>query len=77
MCFCVVNRDKTMIVYDNLWKTMRDRNISQYKLIKEYGVSAGQLSRLRANSHVSTHTIDILCDILNCNVEDIISYKKK
>ena len=65
-----------MIVYDNLWKTMRDKNITQYKLINEYGISAGQLSRLRANSNISTHTLNMLCEILDCRIEDIVSYKK-
>ena len=63
-----------MIVYDNLWKTMRLRNISQYKLIKDYHISAGQLSRLRANAPISSHTIDVLCNILDCKVEDIMTH---
>lgn len=66
-----------MIVYDRLWETMKKKNISQYKLINEYHVSAGQLSRLRANSHVSSHTIDLLCSILDCRVEDIMTYIKE
>ena len=65
-----------MISYEKLWETMKEKNISQYKLINEYHISAGQLSRLRANSHVSTHTLDLLCEILDCNIEDIITYKK-
>ena len=65
-----------MITYDKLWDTMKEKNISQYKLINEYKISAGQLSRLRANSHVSTHTLDLLCSILDCNIEDIVSYRK-
>ncbi len=63
-----------MISYDKLWITMNKKGISQYTLIKEYHVSAGQLSRLRKNSYVSTHTIDMLCNILNCNVEDIMTH---
>ena len=63
-----------MITYDKLWETMKKNDISQYKLIKDYGISAGQLSRLRANVHISTHTIDMLCSILKCNVEDILTY---
>ena len=65
-----------MIVYDKLWITMKSRHITQYKLIHEYHISAGQLSRLRANKHISTHTIDVLCDILNCNIEDIDTHIK-
>ncbi|MCR5685658.1 MAG: helix-turn-helix transcriptional regulator [Lachnospiraceae bacterium] len=63
-----------MISYSKLWDTMAEKKISQYKLIKDYGVSAGQLSRLRANAYVSTHTIDMLCSILKCNVEDVMEY---
>ena len=63
-----------MITYDKLWTTMKEKNISQYKLINEYHISAGQLSRLRANAPVSTHTLDILCNILGCDICDIISH---
>ena len=53
---------------------MKNKGITQYSLIKNHHVSAGQLSRLRNNAFVSTHTIDMLCDILDCNVEDIMTY---
>ena len=56
---------------------MKAKGISQYSLIKDYHFSAGQLSRLRKNSFVSTHTIDMLCDILDCNVEDIMTFIKE
>lgn len=65
-----------MISYEKLWLTMKKKKITQYSLIKDYHVSAGQLSRLRKNSYVSTHTIDMLCDILNCDVEDIMTFTK-
>lgn len=42
-----------MIVFDKLWKTLKERNISQYKLIKEYKISTGQLDRLRKNGNVN------------------------
>ena len=60
-----------MISYEPLWNTMKEKNISQYQLINTYGFSAGQLSRLRANNHVSTHTLETLCEILNCNLQDV------
>ncbi len=65
-----------MIKYDPLWETLKEKGISQYKLINDYGVSAGQLSRLRADANVSTHTIDVLCDILDCPVSDILIHVK-
>ncbi len=63
-----------MIVFDRLWKTMKDRNISQYKLIKEYHISSGQLDRLRKNQNVNTYTLNQLCKILDCEVSDIMEY---
>ena len=65
-----------MISYEPLWNTLKCKNISQYQLINKYGVSAGQLSRLRSNNHVSTHTLDRLCEILDCNLEDVATYQK-
>ncbi len=63
-----------MIVFTKLWQTMKEKNISQYKLMKDYGFSSGQLDRLRKNSNVNTYTLDQLCSILNCKLEDIAEY---
>lgn len=65
-----------MIVFDKLWITLKEKNISQYKLIKEHGISTGQLDRLRKNGNVNTYTLDLLCEILDCRLEDIAEYKK-
>ncbi len=65
-----------MIVFDRLWSTMKERGVSQYKLIKEYKISTGQLDRLRKNENVNTYTLDQLCRILNCRLEDIAEYKE-
>lgn len=63
-----------MISYDNLWTVMREKGISQYALIKHYHISPGQITRLKRNESVSTHTIDMFCKILNCEVADIMKY---
>ena len=65
-----------MIVYDKLWETMKQKNISQYHLIKRYNISPAQLTRLKRNENVSTHTIDVFCEILDCSVSDIMEYVK-
>ena len=65
-----------IIVYNKLWKTMKEKNVSQYKIIKEYKISNGQLDRLRKNSDVSTFTLNRLCTILDCRLEDIAEYLK-
>lgn len=63
-----------MIKYDRLWSTLREKNISQYKLIKDYGIDKAQLHRLRHNMVVKTITLNNLCKILDCRVEDIMEY---
>ncbi len=63
-----------MISYENLWHVMKEKGISQYALIKQYKVSPGQITRLKRNESVSTHTIDMFCKILDCQVGDIMKY---
>ena len=65
-----------MITYDPLWKTLKEKGISQYNLIKYHNFSTGQLARLRANCNVSTYTLNRLCNILDCQIKDIIAYRK-
>lgn len=65
-----------MISYEKLWETMRKKGVTQYALIKTHGVSPAQITRLKRNESVSTHTIDVFCRILYCNVEDIMQYIK-
>lgn len=65
-----------MIVYDKLWDTLRQKGISQYKLQKEYNISSGMLDRLRKNEGISTFTLNRLCEILDCEIGDIATYKK-
>ncbi len=63
-----------MISYEILWDTMRRKGISQYALIKKYKISPGQLTRMKRNESVSTHTIEMFCRILKCDVSDVMSY---
>ena len=63
-----------MISYDNLWKVMKEKGISQYALIKTYHISPAQITRLKRNESVSTHTIEMFCKILDCEVGDIMRY---
>lgn len=65
-----------MIIFDRLWATMKEKGVSQYKLIKEYKISTGQLDRLRKNENVNTYTLDQLCRILDCSLDDIAEYRE-
>ena len=63
-----------MIRYERLWETLKKKGISQYTLIKDYGIDNAQLHRLRHNMVVKTLILDRLCSILNCRIEDIMEY---
>ena len=63
-----------MMSYDRLWKTLKEAGITQYTLIKKYNISPGQITRLKRNESVSTHTIEMFCRILHCKVEEIMEY---
>ena len=63
-----------MIKYDKLWETMKEKGISQYTLIKKYNVSPAQITRLKRNESVSTHTIEMFCNILKCDITDIMTF---
>ena len=53
---------------------MKEKNITQYALIKHHHISPAQLTRLKRNESVSTNTIDTFCKILDCRVEDIMEF---
>lgn len=65
-----------MISYEPFYKTLKAKNISTYKLINQYNISRSLLDRLKHNKPISTVTLNDLCGILDCRVEDILIYTK-
>ena len=63
-----------MFVFDPLWETLEQKHISQYALIKDYGVSTGTLDALRKNKSITLNTLNDLCTILQCEVSDVITF---
>lgn len=64
-----------MITYEPFWKTLKEKNISTYKLIKEYHISSGTIHKLRHNlGGITTLLLNDLCNILACDITDIIKY---
>lgn len=63
-----------MISYEPLWNTLKQKDISQYSLIKDYGIDKAQLQRLRSNLIVKTMILDKLCKILDCRIDEIMVY---
>ena len=63
-----------MIIYDRLWKTMEDKGITKYYLTAKCGLSPSLITRLKRNQSIRMDTINTLCRILDCNIEDIAEY---
>ena len=66
-----------MISYDGLWEVMKKKGVTQYALIKDYHISPAQITRLKRNESVSTHTIEMFCKILDCEVGEIMRYVRE
>ena len=64
-----------IISYEPLWKTLKQKDISQYKLIKEYGFSTGTLDALRKNRSITLNTLHDICEILECDIADVVEFK--
>lgn len=63
-----------MIVFDKLWETMKEKQISTYYLREHHGFDGGFFSRLRRNENTTTETLNRLCKVLDCKLEDIAEY---
>lgn len=63
-----------MISYEPLYNTLKERGISTYRLIETYNISRSLLDRLKHNKPITTVTLNDLCRILKCRVEDILVY---
>ena len=63
-----------MITYAPLWETMKQWRITTYALIKNYAFSRGTLDSLKHNRNITTATLNDLCRILSCRVEDVLAY---
>ncbi len=66
-----------MIVFDKLWDTMDKMGVSTYQLREKCGIDSKTIRRLRANENVETKTLDKLCAVLECRIEDIAEYKSE
>ena len=62
-----------MISYEPLWKTLNERNISQYHLLK-MGIDNKTMDTLRKNKNITLNTLEKLCRIIGCTPNDIVEF---
>ena len=66
-----------MISYEPFYQTLFKKGITEYQLIFKEGFSAYTIHRMKHGFDISTKTIDALCYVLDCEVEDIIKHEKE
>ena len=65
-----------MIIFDKLWITMEKKGVTTYKLREECGIDSKTVRRLKSNENIETKTLNKLCSVLDCKIEDIMEYIK-
>ena len=65
-----------LISYEPFYRTLLNKNMTEYQLINYHGFSANILHRMKHNKNITLKTLDTLCFILDCDVGDIIEYHK-
>ena len=63
-----------MICFNKLWITMREKGVTTYQLREKAGIDSKTIRRLKANDNMETKTLNKLCAVLNCSLEDIAEY---
>jgi len=63
-----------VIVYDPFWKTLKKSSKTTYTLIKDHHISSSTIDKLRKNKPITTTTLNDLCRILGCEVDEILEY---
>lgn len=63
-----------VIIYDKLWKTMEEKNVTTYQLRERCGIDSKTIRRLKANENMETKTLNKPCAVLGCTLGDIAEY---
>ena len=63
-----------MIIFDKLWEVMKENGVTTYQLREKCGIDSKTIRRLRANDNMETKTLNKLCSVLDCRLEDIAEY---
>lgn len=62
-----------MIDYSPLWQTMKEKNISQYYLLK-HGIDNRVLDALKKNKNITLLTLEKICKVVECTADDVVKF---
>ena len=69
-----MSRGDFVISYEPFWKTIKEKSLTRYALTRKLNVKDETFRRIKQGKPMTTTTLDFLCKILNCEVQDIICY---
>lgn len=64
------------ISYDKLWKLMIDKKINKTQLSEKAGITTNAMAKLGRNESVQIEILAKICNVLNCEIENIVEIKK-
>ena len=64
------------ISYNGLWKLMIDKNLQKKDLIEKLGISSATIAKMGKGESVSIDVLERICDYMNCNIGDVMSFEK-
>lgn len=62
--------------YDKLWKLMIDKKINKTQLSEKAGITTNAMAKLGRNESVQVETLVKICNVLNCDIEDVVEIEK-
>lgn len=65
-----------VVSYEPLWKTMEEKGVTTYTLIKKYDIQSKTVYNLKHNKHITTATLERLCEILECTPNEILEFSE-
>ena len=63
-----------MIRFDRLWETMNKKQVTTYQLREQCGIDSKTIRRLKANDNIETKTLNKLCSVLQCTLDEIAEF---
>lgn len=64
------------VTYKKLFHLLIEKEMTASQLQKQANFSANIITRLRRNGYVSLDTIESICNVLDCKVDDILEFTK-
>jgi len=63
------------ISYEPMWRTMKEKGVSQNKMI-QLGIDKKTMFAIRRGNNINTSTLERICGILECQPNDVITFIK-